>query len=985
MSTDVRFESAAVPGLLSVVSLRGREALSETFRFELELSSANPNLPLDAMLGNAGALHLGPKTVEGVLVEIEQLDRDADGYRYRVVLAPRLALLSFAEKSRVHRDLSLPDLAEALVAAAGVAIERRLVASYPARPFLVQYRESDLAFLSRLLEAEGIAYRCSPTGAVVLSDHAEPGGACSSARMGLEVETFGCRRRMTARSLLLHDHDPARPNLPFEAEAVIDDAGFGTQVEHGAVLTTPEHAATLATRRAEALRVSATSFQGVLRAPVGAGEYLHLSGHFRADFNRDYLVTAVEHELHGGTYCARVSVITSNLAFRPPLRTPRPRVEGVMHASLDGRAPGDERAADEQGRYRVVMPFDLSGPREGAGSLPLGVIAPDEGVQLSLRPGASVVLAFVDGDLERPLITGVVPRARRAADTHVIRASEGALIEMSSRVPQRAGAWTTSQSGLPRERHLATVVSASGSDGAASVSWTAVAGATRYVVRRNPTGNQQVYDGAALSYQDSGLTNGTTYTYTVTPYSGDVALEAGSTASATPVTRTAGYESEVSGITDWIRFAVPHGDGKWSYLRYGEATDSTVTSTDETTGTFKESDQFDSYTSRYYGSNGEAGAQTFSWGDIESSDYDTHPDDEHSGKAANAHFPHGSSAGVMDYTDGNRTVITRGNQQTVVQGHRTDVILGDYRVVIPYRTQGVYDADIYGMRYRKQADGWRKTQWSHIKADNYSYGDTENFFWGFNFGLNGGLAVGGFLGAKLDLTTAMSGTVNVGTSVTVDVADKFGFTKGDTRIASTSQLYSATQTITLAIGKQKWHSSGWDAAWLTAAGVLAAGAAVGGFVGGMSDNPRVGLYTSAGVGAAAFFFAMLEAAKLVRDDAESPQGFPRIVMEGKNPLKPVLTLAVSADDTIELAPKSLKITIGGAAAGTVVEITDQEFRVTTAGGSGAGIMVDNAGKAGMTANMQSGDPALMIDAQSAELSMGAHGLVVNAASAQVNP
>ena len=103
-------------------------------------------------------LWLGERRIEGIVAEIEQGDRTPDGFSYRALLAPRLFLASLDVRSRMFRGLSVPDMAQAALAEMKVEVELRLTRPYAAESHAVQYRESTLDFVSRLLAAAGIAY-----------------------------------------------------------------------------------------------------------------------------------------------------------------------------------------------------------------------------------------------------------------------------------------------------------------------------------------------------------------------------------------------------------------------------------------------------------------------------------------------------------------------------------------------------------------------------------------------------------------------------------------------------------------------------------------------------------------------------------------------------------------------------------------------------------------------------------------------------------
>jgi len=876
--TELHFRCAALPDHpWAVVGLDGREALSATFQFDVDLVSRDPALPLDELVGAPAQLRLGERTVTGVVAEVTQGQRLQEGFGYRIRLVPRMHLLSLGKISRSYQDLSVPDIVAAVMVSTGIGIEveRDLMSSYPARGCTMQFAESPLAFVSRLLEEEGLTFRTRSRGddeLLVLSDH---NGAFADEVVFAadELEHFSCRRRLTPRQVVVQDHDVDHPHRPLTVAAEVDPRGVGIDVHHSAGFCLPEQGAILAARRAEALRSDAIQYQGSCHRTMAAGQRLVLRGHFRADFNRDYLVREVHHVADENGYRCRFDARTIEVAHRPARVTPRPSIDGVMPAYVD--AVSDARAADDRGRYRVVMPFDLGGSAEGARSNAAPLLSPDESVRTELQRGAAVAVSFVGGDPDRPFIAGAIPPTTQPHRRRVLRTAEGGILEMSGRFARAAAGRTTAVDGeLPREQHLA---------------------------------------------------NGDDWTET----------------------------SDTASDDDWVRFAVPH-DGGWSYLRYGAQTSTAVsagagenTATDFNETTFVAADH--TFTSKYIDDDGETvsggGGFTFSWSDLDDSAFHTNFASSEQSKGESSHFDHANSYGVYDYTDGNRTTITQGTHQSITVGHRTDVVLGDYRLVIPRRTNGVFDADVYGMRYRKQAGHWRKTEWSHVAADTYAWGDTESFFWGLQFELAGGINAAGFLGGQFEATVALQATLNLGAAVEASIGDKFVYTKGDERTSSSSHLVSASKTITLAIGSQTWHESWPELGLAAATGLLATASVVGATVNVDADNPNTSLITSAVAGGLAVITGGVLAARMLMDDAESPNGYPTATLtkEGGENVK----ISTSADTFMELEAEKFTLQVGGAAGSTL--IMSKDGVLLRSGGKGA-VLLDTSGGATVTAD-----------------------------------
>src|SRR5690606_18544424 len=170
-------------------------------------------------------------------------------------------------------------------------------------------------------------------------------------------------------------------------------------------------------------------------------------------FGGDYTLTRVVH--HGDQregfegeedkiiYSNTFTCIPANITFRPALRTRRPRINGVITAKVDGQE-GAYAYLDEEGRYHAKMPFDLSDLKDGQASLPIRMAqpygGPDYGMHFPVHNGNDIVLAFVDGDMDRPIALGTVPNpgngspvTNRNNHESVIRTASGHQIRLDDK------------------------------------------------------------------------------------------------------------------------------------------------------------------------------------------------------------------------------------------------------------------------------------------------------------------------------------------------------------------------------------------------------------------------------------------------------------------------------------------------------------------------------------------------------------------------
>jgi type VI secretion system secreted protein VgrG len=415
---QLRFTTAAISDA-TIVAVAGREAISRPYELTIELASSSSSLPLDEIVGARASLDLGGRTVHGVIARFEQGDELGDGrYGYVAELVPWLALLGVGRQSRVFQGLTVPEIVMAVCAAyadAG-AVELRLERAYRRRDYVVQYAESDLAFAARLLEEEGISYffaQGEERERLVLTDHNGGFAAGPELHYRHDLLSLRCIAQAVPERLVLTDQREDQPGLPLQAEAPIHARGVGLWAEDGARFETPEEGERLAAIRAEEHRGRRTRVFGEAARCVAAGALAALGGHFRADFNRALLVTSATYEWRGGALHSSFEATFADSPFRPARVTPRPRIHGLKHARLEEHGDGDHAASDERGRYRVRLPFDVSG---GEASTPMRLAQPygagDSGIHFPLPRGAEVVWSCIDGDPDRPVIAGAVAADR---------------------------------------------------------------------------------------------------------------------------------------------------------------------------------------------------------------------------------------------------------------------------------------------------------------------------------------------------------------------------------------------------------------------------------------------------------------------------------------------------------------------------------------------------------------------------------------------
>lgn len=421
---------------LGVRALRGSERLGEAFRIEIDALAKEP-VERSAILGQGCVVAFsgpwGERRIAGVVRELGSLATSdpAAARRHRLVITPWFGALSLRRGTKVFQKLSVPDIVKQVLKEGGYpddAIKTSLGRSHAPREYVVQYDETDAAFVRRLCEEEGLYFRFEPGDAgdvFTLEDTSSAAPKALDAALPLVDESGLASTGAVAHSLksslrrrpgkvTLRDYNQEKPALKLEGVA-----SAGTELEKQTeVYEAPgrfrdESGATArAQLRLESLRADADAIAFVTTAvALAPGLAVTLestaSMEHAARADGDFLVVEVLTQWQqGGEHTISVTAIPLAVPFRLPAITKRPRAHGLHSAVVTG-APGEEIHVDDQGRVRVRFHWDREGPADDESSLPIRVAQPNTpGSMLLPRVGWEVMVAFEDGDPDRPYVLG---------------------------------------------------------------------------------------------------------------------------------------------------------------------------------------------------------------------------------------------------------------------------------------------------------------------------------------------------------------------------------------------------------------------------------------------------------------------------------------------------------------------------------------------------------------------------------------------------
>jgi type VI secretion system secreted protein VgrG len=452
------FEFKGFPAdTFSVISFKGTEGLSQLYEFHIELVSSRDDLDLEDTQGGLAVLTLRrdgeDAQIHGLATRFEQLYAINGHVFYRAALAPRLWRLTLTSHNQVFLDMSAPEFLAQALQDSGMLhandFEFRLTRSYPKREYVCQFNESHYQFVARWMEREGMYYFFEQTEQgekLVVADHAfaHPQGEDQPALRyvgpkGLDTKSRKelCSRFIREQNAIpgkvkVKDYNYRTPSLDIQAESAVDDSGQGEFYVYGDNCKNTDEAKRQAAIRAEEARLRKNRYKGRSTAAfLRAGASFHVRDHFRHDANAEYLPMTVKHEgnqtgyLMAGLgrsladreardfYVNTFTAIPVSVQYRPERNTPRPRFYGVMNAVVDAEGSGQYAELDEHGRYKIRLPFDLSGRPDGKASSWIRMAEPyagaGHGMHFPLHKGTEVLLTFVDGDVDRPVIASAVP------------------------------------------------------------------------------------------------------------------------------------------------------------------------------------------------------------------------------------------------------------------------------------------------------------------------------------------------------------------------------------------------------------------------------------------------------------------------------------------------------------------------------------------------------------------------------------------------
>jgi type VI secretion system secreted protein VgrG len=469
--------------VLAVRTASIKEEISRLFEIEVELSSENGEIDFDEVIGHDATLRLDvgqsdKRYFNGYVSRLVQVGNSGGFAQYRASIVPWLWFLTRTSDCRIFQKKTVPQIVEEIFEDHGFdQYTLKLSGTYEEKEFVVQYRETDFNFVSRLMEQEGIYYffeHEEDKHTLVIADSISAHETfpnydeitfytAADAATGREgITDWTIEKEVQPVACALTDYDFKKPKTSLlsstditrkygKAEFEIFDYP-GEYLEH-------EEGQRLADVRLNELQSQYETVHGEGNARgIAAGYTFELAKHPRDDQNRGYLVVGVSIQIDAGEFAARsrnnnngngsdegefftctFTAIDKAQQFRPPRLTPKPIIQGLQTAIVVGPA-GEEIYTDEHARVKVHFHWDRHGEYDENASCWMRVSQPwagkGWGSMATPRIGQEVIVEFLEGDPDRPVITGRVYNGDQRAP---YASGQGVVSGLKSKTHKGAG------------------------------------------------------------------------------------------------------------------------------------------------------------------------------------------------------------------------------------------------------------------------------------------------------------------------------------------------------------------------------------------------------------------------------------------------------------------------------------------------------------------------------------------------------------------
>jgi type VI secretion system secreted protein VgrG len=419
------------------------ESLSSLFSLTLSAVSLLPSITFEEHLGSAASLTVtrdGVKvrTVQGLLASAEQGNTDGNKTWYHFLIRPEMWIMTLNQDSRIFQKQSVPEVLATLLKEAHVKSDLKFYQDelHQKRDYITQKRESAYDFWCRLAAEEGINFWFEEGPKLFYSDNHLGMTAGIHLTYNPQADTDTCdstafswryTEKLCSDVIIQKDYNPDRPSYPFKHEVtgevhkqhpVYESYGRYRDDETGKPFTRLRYEQSQNERQ--------TGTAGTNCFALMPGKIFTLSNHPSAVMNQPWQVITVNHRGtqpladnsggEGTTFSNTVKFIPGTREWRPPFRF-RPQADGDELATVVG-PEGEEIYTNEQGAVKVYFHWDRYGRPDHSAScwvrVAMGWNGSGYGFSAVPRIGQEIIVSYLNGDIDRPIITGCTYNGRNS-------------------------------------------------------------------------------------------------------------------------------------------------------------------------------------------------------------------------------------------------------------------------------------------------------------------------------------------------------------------------------------------------------------------------------------------------------------------------------------------------------------------------------------------------------------------------------------------
>lgn len=442
----------------TVTSFSGIDAISSPYQFDIELASDDAHIQGEDIVSKKATLLIQREDkycpYSGIVTSFKYVKTTVDYSVYKVVLRPRLWLFQMNVQSQIFLNKSVPEIVGTVLKNEKFKLSYSMdVSVYPEREYVVQYQESDLNFISRLMEEAGIWYffkeeSVSDIDAVtnetlLITDKKDNFENIDNeekivyrSKSGLNtineekyresIHHIEYTETVIPENVVVKNFNYRTPETNLMVDKKINGGLNGTVYTYGGSYKDTNGAEIEADIAASRLALEKVKVDGEGNcAAFRAGIQFDLIDHKRDTLNTTYMIKQVVHQgiaaefiqdISQSAYENEFSCIQSIVTpfYVPECKTPKPQIPGIMTATIEADG-GDYSNIDDKGRYKIRMPFDLSGVEKFNASKYVRLSQPysgsDYGIHFPSHEGTEMIVAHIDGDPNKPMGLGTIPNA----------------------------------------------------------------------------------------------------------------------------------------------------------------------------------------------------------------------------------------------------------------------------------------------------------------------------------------------------------------------------------------------------------------------------------------------------------------------------------------------------------------------------------------------------------------------------------------------